>query len=87
MIGTSTLNHSKSIIRYHDPYTRLNLRAKLDHVIQNSPKFHHINVIDIFPILDAIIKRGYIFIHLGDVRESNPGWNRFCSACLISIQI
>lgn len=70
MIGTqSTLNHSKSMIRYHDPYTRLNLRAKVDQIIQSNPKFHQIIPIDVFPLLDAIIKRGYFFIHLGDVRN------------------
>lgn len=70
MIGTqSTLSHSKSIIRYHDPYPRLNLRAKVDHIIQSNPKFHHIILIDVFPMLDAVMKRGYFYINLVDAKK------------------
>lgn len=70
MIGTQrTVAQSKSMVKFHDPYSRLNQRAKIDHIIQNNPKFHQIVSIDIASILDAVIKRGLFCIYLGDLIE------------------
>lgn len=73
MIGTQRiLNQSKSIVKFHDPYSRLNQRAKIDHIIQNNPKFHQLLSIDLAPLLDAVIKRGLLYFNLEDLREYYP---------------
>lgn len=58
--NSKAVKQSKSLIRFYDPYSRLNFRAKAEDLfLANSPLKTNSQGIDIIAIIDAVAKRGY----------------------------